>query len=111
MSRPAAPPLARSPRPLALTAPLSLVSPSVHAQGTKLANPKGKDLYDFWGSSITDLLLEDLSPGDILVNTASKEYSNSVQFGKLRDKGVDLYEMDFEGATVHKKIARGAIVR
>ena len=55
--------------------------------------------------------MEDLSPGDVLVNTASKEYSNAVQFGKLQDKGVHLYEMDFEGATVHKKIARGAIVR
>ncbi len=54
--------------------------------GTKLANPKGRDLYSFWGDTITDVLLEDLeaSPGaKVLINLASNEYFGSVRPARL----------------------------
>jgi cytoplasmic iron level regulating protein YaaA (DUF328/UPF0246 family) len=54
--------------------------------GTKLATQKGKDLYGFWGDTITDAVREALaeSPGDeVLVNLASTEYFGSVKPAKL----------------------------
>ncbi len=42
--------------------------------GTKLANPKGNNLYDFWGDSLTRQLNQELSNTDTLINLASNEY-------------------------------------
>lgn len=47
--------------------------------GTKFANSGGKDLYQFWGSQITDLLNQDLADSTALVNLASNEYFRAVQ--------------------------------
>jgi cytoplasmic iron level regulating protein YaaA (DUF328/UPF0246 family) len=53
--------------------------------GTKLDNPKGKDLYTYWGSTITDglneLLDQEITP--ILVNLASNEYFKAVKTKQL----------------------------
>ena len=44
--------------------------------GTKLANPRGKNLYEFWGDSLTKSLNADLkkSGSEFVVNLASNEY-------------------------------------
>jgi cytoplasmic iron level regulating protein YaaA (DUF328/UPF0246 family) len=49
--------------------------------GTKLANPRGKDLYAFWGETVTGALNEALADngGRALVNLASQEYFRSVK--------------------------------
>jgi cytoplasmic iron level regulating protein YaaA (DUF328/UPF0246 family) len=49
--------------------------------GTKLANPRGKDLYAFWGETVTGALNEALEDngGRALVNLASQEYFRSVK--------------------------------
>ena len=49
--------------------------------GTRLDNVRGKDLYAFWGSTITDLLNKDMKAAktDTLVNLASNEYFKSVK--------------------------------
>ncbi len=65
--------------------PLDLIQPYRLEMGTRLANPRGKDLYSFWDDRITDALAKDLA-GDssgILVNLASNEYFNSIQTKKL----------------------------
>jgi uncharacterized protein len=54
--------------------------------GTRLANPRGKDLYAFWGHRITDVLNEAIAAqsqkskhAPVLLNLASEEYFKSVR--------------------------------
>ena len=66
--------------------PLDLMQPYRLEMGSKLKNPGGRDLYQFWGSDITDVLNKDLaeSPGArAVVNLASNEYFNSVKADQL----------------------------
>ena len=61
--------------------PLDLMQPYRLEMGTSLTNPRGKDLYQFWGSQITDSLnqqLEQLS-APFLLNLASQEYFKAVK--------------------------------
>ncbi|NJC26202.1 peroxide stress protein YaaA [Neolewinella antarctica] len=53
--------------------------------GTRLKNLRGKNLYEFWGDKITDLLNEDLTEtgDDTVLNLASQEYFKSVNTDKL----------------------------
>lgn len=53
--------------------------------GTKLETSRGKNLYEFWGDRITDLLNEDLAANgdDLVLNLASKEYFKSVRPNNL----------------------------
>ncbi|MEM9034970.1 MAG: peroxide stress protein YaaA [Actinomycetota bacterium] len=62
--------------------PLDLMQAYRLEMGTKLETDRGRDLYQFWGDRITDVLNEDLaaSPGaNVLVNLASNEYFGAVQ--------------------------------
>ena len=65
-----------------LLLPLDLIQPYRLEMGTKLKNPNGKNLYEFWGNGITDALNTDLakqkSKLPILLNLASNEYFKSV---------------------------------
>ena len=66
--------------------PLDLMMPYRLEMGTKLTTKVGKDLYGFWGDTITDAIREALeaSPGDgALINLASTEYFGSVRLAKL----------------------------
>jgi len=64
-----------------LLRPFDLIQAYRLEMGTRLINPRGKDLYAFWGSIITDALNAALEEqGDnILINLASQEYFKSVQ--------------------------------
>ena len=64
-----------------LLRPLDLIHPYRLEMGTKLANPGGKDLYTFWGESITRALNAELAKtgASALVNLASEEYFKSVK--------------------------------
>lgn len=64
-----------------LLKPLDLMQPYRLEMGTKLDNPKGKNLYEYWGSTITTALNKALqAQGDsVLVNLASNEYFKSVK--------------------------------
>lgn len=61
--------------------PLDLMQPYRLEMGIRLANAKGKDLYQFWGDTITDKLNEALeAQGDsVVINLASDEYFKSVK--------------------------------
>jgi cytoplasmic iron level regulating protein YaaA (DUF328/UPF0246 family) len=61
--------------------PLDLMQPYRLEMGSAVATDRGKDLYGFWGNTITDVLNADIaeSPGSpTLVNLASNEYFGSV---------------------------------
>jgi cytoplasmic iron level regulating protein YaaA (DUF328/UPF0246 family) len=66
--------------------PLDLMQPYRLEMGTKLATDRGDTLYDFWGTTITDVLDADLadSPGPAaVINLASGEYARSVDLDRL----------------------------
>jgi uncharacterized protein len=61
--------------------PLDQMHPYRLEMGTRLANPGGKDLYAFWGDTVTAKLNEVIAAnGDkVVVNLASEEYFRSVK--------------------------------
>ena len=61
--------------------PLDQIQPHRLEMGTKLRTTHGKNLYEFWGSAITEQLNEDIqhSGSDFVVNLASNEYFSSVK--------------------------------
>ena len=71
-----------------LLKPLDLMQPYRLEMGTKLANPKGKDLYAFWGNVITQAVQQaiDAQGDNVLVNLASDEYYKSVKENQLNAK-------------------------
>jgi uncharacterized protein len=68
-----------------LLRPLDLMQPYRLEMGTQLKNEKGKNLYEFWGSLITDKLNQELAGhrSKMLINLASNEYFKSVQPRRL----------------------------
>lgn len=64
-----------------LLKPLDLMQAYRLEMGTKLDNKRGKDLYQFWGDTITQKINQALAEqGDnVLVNLASNEYFKSVK--------------------------------
>ncbi|WP_371369528.1 peroxide stress protein YaaA [Pseudomonas sp. QL9] len=73
--------------------PLDLMQPYRLEMGTRLANARGANLYEFWGERISGWLNEDLAEqGDaVLLNLASTEY-----FGAVKRKALDARIIDTE---------------
>ncbi|MGB0958376.1 MAG: peroxide stress protein YaaA, partial [Litorivicinus sp.] len=86
--------------------------------GTALANPGGKNLYEFWGRRVTDALeaqAEALGT-DTLVNLASNEYSGVVDLKGTALKVVTPVFKDFKTdrykiISFYAKKARGLMAR
>ena len=68
-----------------LLRPLDLMQPYRLEMGTRLDNERGKDLYQFWGETITDQLASDMKAAgtEVLINLASNEYFKSVHPRRL----------------------------
>ncbi|MGR6873708.1 peroxide stress protein YaaA [Pseudomonas sp. HK3] len=66
-----------------LLKPLDLMQPYRLEMGTKFANQRGKNLYDFWGDLITDKLNQEGTSDKVLLNLASNEYFKSVKVKQL----------------------------
>ena len=68
--------------------PLDLMQPYRLEMGTRLATDKGRDLYEFWGTQISDYLntrlRADASP--VVVNLASQEYFKAVDTRALKGR-------------------------
>ena len=101
-----------------LLRPLDLMQPYRLEMGTKLSNPKGKDLYQFWGDKITGGLNAELDSmkTPVLVNLASNEYFKSVQAGKLNADIITPVFKDWKGGkykiiSFYAKKARGLMSR
>lgn len=71
-----------------LLRPLDRIHPYRLEMGTKLHNPKGKDLYQFWGCKVTEALNEALAAqrSKVLVNLASNEYYKVVQADQIQGR-------------------------
>lgn len=65
-----------------LLRPLDEIQPYRLEMGTKLKNKRGKDLYDFWGTALTEAVND--TGTDVVVNLASKEY-----FSAIKPKALD----------------------
>ena len=66
--------------------PLDLMQAYRLEMGTKLKNPKGETLYQFWGSLIAENLNQVMQENrsNILVNLASDEYFKSIDLNALK---------------------------
>lgn len=101
-----------------LLRPLDLMQPYRLEMGTKLENPRGANLYQFWGDIITDKLNAALAAqgDDVLVNLASNEYFKVVKPKKIAGKIITPVFKDCKNGTYkvisfYAKKARGMMAR
>ena len=68
-----------------LLRPSDRILPHRLEMGTRLSNPRGKDLYHFWGTLISDSLVRDIrrQRASTLLNLASNEYFSALQPQRL----------------------------
>lgn len=98
--------------------PLDLMQPYRLEMGSRVATGRGKNLYEFWGDSITTVLNADLeaSPGACaLINLASNEYFSVVNPKQLEARLVSPAFLDSKNGAEPKivsffaKRARGSM--
>ena len=101
-----------------LLRPLDRIRPYRLEMGTSLTNPRGKDLYAFWGDTLTDTLqtLLDEQGASTLVNLASDEYFRAVRAAKLKARVVQPVFEDWKNGkykiiSFYAKRARGLMAR
>lgn len=101
-----------------LLRPLDLMMPYRLEMGTKLKNSRGNNLYEFWGSIITDQINQDLAEIDakVLVNLASDEYYKSVNEKKIQAEIIKPVFLDqkngkYKVISFYAKKARGLMAR
>lgn len=94
--------------------PMDLIQPYRLEMKTRLENPRGENLYQFWGESITDKLNELMQQQDekTLVNLASNEYYKSVKPKLINGKILNVsFKEEKDGKSrilaVYAKKARG----
>lgn len=65
--------------------PLDLIQPYRLEMGTRLANPRGPDLYSFWGDRIRDAIANELASHEhpVVVDLASREYARAARLQTL----------------------------
>ena len=98
--------------------PLDLMQPYRLEMGTKLDNPAGTNLYQFWAKTIAPYLNQRLAKdkAPIIVNLASEEYFKSVDSKQLKARVIQCVFQDGKGAawkvvSFHAKRARGLMAR
>ena len=98
--------------------PLDLIQPYRLEMGTPLRTKAGKNLYEYWGEQITEMLNEALDEqGDrVLVNLASAEYFKSVNCQLLSGRVIcpqfkEARGKDFKMIGAFAKKARGMMCR
>lgn len=99
-----------------LLKPLDLMQPYRLEMGTKLANGRGKDLYQFWGNIITDTLNEQLVSEQVLINLASNEYFKATKAKNISARIITPVFKDWKNGqykmiSFYAKKARGLMSR
>lgn len=71
--------------------PLDLMQPYRLEMGTKLDNPRGDDLYEFWGDRLAESVNAalDAQEDDIILNLASNQYFDAVDRDNLDGRIID----------------------
>lgn len=99
-----------------LLKPLDRIRPYRLEMGTSLPIQRKKNLYQFWGTKITEALNQALAEADsdVLLNLASSEYFKSVDFSKINGKVItpvfkDLKNGEYKIVMTWAKHARGAM--
>lgn len=97
--------------------PLDLMQAYRLEMGTRLKTNRGKSLYDFWGSHITETLNDAIGQqrGRQLINLASNEYFNSVRTAELEADIItpvfkDLKKGKYVIVSFYAKKARGMMI-
>lgn len=98
--------------------PLDLMQAYRLEMGTKLSTRKGKNLYEFWDSKITNILNEEIEnhKTKTIVNLASNEYFKSVKKKNLNADIIDVSFKEYRGdelkfISFNAKRARGLMAR
>lgn len=98
--------------------PLDNMLPYRLEMGTKFANHKGKNLYEFWGSEVTDWVNAQLeaSGSNTLVNLASNEYFKVIQPKAINGQIITPIFKDWKNGqykiiSFYAKKARGLMAR
>ena len=96
--------------------PLDKILPYRLEMGTKLETQNGKNLYEYWGNSISDHIKNEMSSNEILVNLASDEYSKVVNLKRFERKVIVPKFLDEKNGRLkvisfYAKKARGMMAR
>jgi uncharacterized protein len=97
--------------------PLDLIQPYRLEMKTKLATDHAKNLYEYWQADLTQLLNQRLEKASApLVNLASVEYSNAIDFKQLNMPYVNVHfkqqqKNQFRSIGILTKRARGLMTR
>ncbi|SHM76859.1 hypothetical protein SAMN05216593_10354 [Pseudomonas asturiensis] len=101
-----------------LLRPLDLMQPYRLEMGTRLPNTRGKDLYAFWDTRISEWLNQALAEqgDDLLLNLASTEYFSAVKRSALKARIIDTEFKDMKNGhykiiSFYAKKARGMMSR
>lgn len=96
--------------------PLDLIRPYRLEMGSSLSNERGKNLYEFWGSRLSELLNEALDghASRTIVNCASNEYFGAVDLDALDAQVItpvfkDRKDGKLRVVSFYAKRARGAM--
>jgi hypothetical protein len=100
--------------------PLDAIQPYRLEMGSKLKTQRGKNLYDYWGDTISNALnlQAETTGSDVLVNCASQEYFGAVDLHALKPRVIIPQFMEDKGdgkgpkiVSFYAKKARGAMAR
>lgn len=101
-----------------LLRPLDLMQPYRLEMGTPFVNRRGKNLYEYWGGTITEWLNRTLKEHNAgtLINLASQEYFKAVRLEKLDAEIItpvfkDEKNGQYKIISFYAKRARGLMVR
>ena len=78
--------------------PLDLIQAYRLEMGSSFSTPNTKNLYEFWGDSITKMINRDLKAAgsDTLINLASNEYFNAIHRNELKADVITPVFKDFK---------------
>jgi cytoplasmic iron level regulating protein YaaA (DUF328/UPF0246 family) len=99
-----------------LLRPLDLIQPYRLEMGTDLKVRRKKNLYEFWGDTITKTLNDELEDDEHFLNLASNEYFKAIKPKKLKVPVISPVFKDFKNGKLmlisfFAKKARGSMVR
>lgn len=96
--------------------PLDLMQAYRLEMGTQLKMNQKKNLYEYWGDTITNALNEELEDNELFLNLASQEYFKVIKPAKLKVPVISPVFKDYKNGKLKiisffAKKARGSMVR